>query len=366
MTTDYTQTGTRVGREQLLALVAALFATAGMRSGDADLLADTLVEADLSGVHSHGVLRVPEYVKKLTSEGVDPTGTPRVVSDRGSAIVVDGGNSMGQIGCSFAMERVIARARETGLAAAAIRGSNHSGACSYYSEMALKHDMIGIATTNALPTMAPVGGAERILGIDPLAVAIPAGEEHPISFDAAFSGSAHGKIRVYAQKGLELPEGWALDSQGRPTTDPLAAIDGLLVPIGGYKGASLAMIFGILSSMLSGAAYGTELGNMQDGPAAGRDGHFVMALNVASFVDVNEFKARVDRAIRQVHESRRAPGVDRLWVPGEKEFETRQRNSENGIPLNDVTLADLESTAAVLAVDTSDYSWLPGEGGRGD
>ena len=198
-----------------------------------------------------------------------------------------------------------------------------------------------------------------------MAVAIPAGEEHPISYDAAFSGSAHGKIRVYAQKGLDLPEGWALDSEGKATTDPLAAIDGLLVPIGGHKGASLAMIFGILSSMLSGAAYGTELSNMEDGPVAGLDGHFVMALNVASFVDVGEFKSRVDGAIRQVHESRRSPGVERLLVPGELEFETRERNAGTGIPLSDETLSDLGAAAAGVGVDVSDYAWLPEAGGEG-
>ena len=224
--------------------------------------------------------------------------------------------------------------------------------------MALPEDMIGIATTNALPTMAPEGGADPILGIDPLAVAIPAGEEHPISYDAAFSGTAHGKIRVYEQKGLSLPKGWALDSDGVPTTDPAAAISGLLLPIGGFKGASMAMIMGILSSMLSGAAYGTELGNIVDGPTAGRDGQFVMALNVASFIDVEEFKGRMDAAIRQVHDSRKAPGVDRVWVAGEREYETRAINSEQGIPLNDVTLRDIRVSAEGQGIDTSPYGWL--------
>src|SRR5688500_16212661 len=149
-------------------------------------------------------------------------------------MVVDGGNSMGQIGAQFAMERVIERATTTGLAAAAIRGSNHCGAMAFFAMQALPHDMIGLATTNALPTMAPWGGAERLLGINPLGIAIPAGEELPIVYDAAFSATAHGKVRVYQQKGLTLPEGWALDREGRPTTDPALAIGGLLMPIGGF------------------------------------------------------------------------------------------------------------------------------------
>lgn len=348
----------RVPFDQLCALVTNIFQSCGMQNQDASLLADSLAVADLGGVHSHGVLRVPEYVKKLTVAGVDPRGVPSVVSQAGGCLVVDGGNSMGQIGCRFAMERVIERAGETGLAAAAVRGSNHCGALAYFAEMALAHDMIGFATTNALPTMAPQGGAERILGIDPVAFAIPAGQEEPIVYDAAFAGSAHGKIRVYAQKGWTLPAGWALDASGQPTTDPAAAIDGLLIPIGGYKGASLAMIMGILSSMLSGAAYGTELGNMEDGPIAGKDGHFLMVIRIAAFEDVASFKQRVDAAIQQVHESRRAPGVDRLFVAGEKEFENRRAYLREGIPLNNVTLVDLARTAESVGVSASAYPWL--------
>src|SRR5262249_52899883 len=154
----------------------------------------------------------------------------------------DGGNTMGQIGANFAMQLAVERAGQSGIAAVAVRGSNHCGAMAYFAMQALPHDMIGWATTNALPTMAPWGGAERLLGINPLGIAIPASEERPIVYDGAFSGSAHGKIRVYQQRGLPLPEGWALDHDGNPTVDPAKAIDGLLLPIGGFKGAGLAMI----------------------------------------------------------------------------------------------------------------------------
>ncbi len=343
----------RVGVDALLTVVTAIFERCGMSGADAWRLGDSLVSADLRAVNSHGVMRVPEYVKKLTVDGVDPRGVPRVVRDAGACLVVDGGNSMGQIGAWFAMERVIERAESTGIAAAAIRGSNHCGAMAYYAAQALSHDAIGWATTNALPVMAPWGGAERILGINPLAVAIPAGEEPPIVYDAAFSGSAHGKVRIYQQRGLTLPEGWALDRDGRPTTDPAAAIDGLLLPIGGFKGAGLAMIMGILSSMLSGASYGTELGDLANGPRAGQDGHFVMAIRISAFEDVSAFKARVDRAIQQIHACRRAPGVDRIYAPGEKEFLAERENRRDGIPLPVATLADLRRVAIDLGVDLS-------------
>lgn len=328
-----------------------------MDETDARLLAHTLVDADLGGVHSHGVLRVPEYVHKLTTDGVDPQGRPRIVSGRGACLVIDGGNSMGQVGMHFAMTHAIAAAQEHGVGIAAIRGSNHSGAMAYYARMAVEQDMIGWATTNALPTMAPWGGVERLLGINPLGLGIPAGVEPPILYDAAFSGSSHGKIRIHQQKGEPLPEGWALDALGRPTTDPTAAIDGLLQPIGAFKGAGLAMMMGILSSMLSGAAYGPELGDMEHGPKAGCDGHFVMAIDVSAFEDVARFKGRVDAAIRQIRDCRRADGMPPPQAPGGIEHERRQSYSLSGIPLNAVTIADLATTAQAMGV-TVPAEWV--------
>jgi LDH2 family malate/lactate/ureidoglycolate dehydrogenase len=348
-----------VDSAELRALLGRIWQAAGMAADDAHLLADSLVDADLRGVHSHGVLRVPEYVHKLTTAGVDPRGRPRVVREFGACLVVDGGNSMGVVGATFAMRQAIARAATTGVAVAAVRGSNHCGAMGYYARMALPAGMIGIATTNALPTMAPWGGAERILGINPLAVAVPAADEPAIVYDAAFSASSHGKLRVYQQQGRPLPEGWALDRAGQPTTDPALAIAGLLMPIGAFKGAGLAMIMGILSSILSGAAYGAELGSMETGPTAGRDGHCFAALSVAAFEDPAVFLARVDAAIRQVRTSRRAPGVSRLYAPGELEHDTQQQYLAGGIPLNPVILADLARTTRALGIYPSPYGWLP-------
>ncbi len=350
--------GRRVDAGELLGLVSAIFRRCGMEDADAHLLADSLVFADLGGIHSHGVLRVPEYAQKLTADGVDPRGCPQVVRELGACIVVDGKNSMGQVGCHFAMQQAIEKARVHGLGAAAVRGSNHCGAMAYFAMQALPHDMIGWATTNALPTMAPWGGTERIVGINPLAVAVPAGAEYPLVFDAAFSGSSHGKIRIHHQKNLPLPEGWALDADGQPTTDPARAIDGLLMPIGAFKGVSLAMLMGVFSSMLSGAAYGTELGTMEDGPRAGGDGHFLMAINVAAFEETDRFKERIDAAIAEVHASRRAPGVERLYVAGEVEFMRRAQYEREGIPLNAATLEDIAATARDLGEDTSPFAWL--------
>jgi LDH2 family malate/lactate/ureidoglycolate dehydrogenase len=314
-----------------------------MRHSDAELLADSLAIADVRGVHSHGVMRVPEYVKKLRHDGVNPTGTPRVVRDAGAALVIDGDNAMGQIACHFAMSRAIERARSTGVALAAVRGSNHCGALFYFAMMALPADMIGLMSTNALPTMSPWGGRDKILGINPFAAAIPSGSEPPIVLDAAFSGSSHGKIRIYHQKGLSIPEGWAFDSEGRPTTDAAAAITGLLQPIGGHKGTGLAIVMGVLSSLLSGAAFGTELGNMVDGPRPGADGQFVMAIRVDFFEEIQRFKSRVDEIVRQIRGSRPAPGFERCYAPGEMEALTELEYRREGIPLPSDILDSLDA-----------------------
>ena len=226
---------------ELLGTTRAIFAATGMRAADAGLLAETLVHSDRRGVHSHGVIRVPDYVKKLTVDGVDPRGEPRLVSQRAGALVIDGGNSMGQIGGTFAMDLAIDAARENGIAFAALRGSNHCGALDWYTLRAVSAGMIGLAGTNALPTMAPWGGIDKIVGINPLSIALPGGEGPPFVLDFAFGATAHGKIRVYHQKGADIPEDWAFDADGNPTTDAAKALTGLIQPIGGHKGVALGM-----------------------------------------------------------------------------------------------------------------------------
>ena len=340
----------RVEQGLLSRQVTQVFSACGMSGPDASLLADSLVQADLRGIHSHGVLRVPDYVAKLTREGVNPRGTPKVVSRTGGAIVVDGDNSMGQIGGAFAMRRAIECACSSGIAAAAVGRSNHCGTMDYYVRMAVAEDMIGLATTNALPTMAPWGGVDKIVGLNPIGIGIPAGEEGAVVLDIALGATAHGKIRVHHQKGQPIPDHWAFDSEGRPTTDAAAALDGLIQPIGAFKGLGLAVCMGIFASLLSGAGYGTESGNMVDGATAGADGQFYMAIDVASFEDIDRFKARVDKVVHQIRTSRRAGGTDALFAPGGLEAETAARYRETGIPLNDSTLDDIRKAAAALGV----------------
>ncbi|MGE0503397.1 MAG: Ldh family oxidoreductase [Rhizobiaceae bacterium] len=347
------ETDRRVAAQTLESVVRRIFQACGMDEEDAALLAASLVHSDRRGIHSHGVIRVPEYVRKLTVGGVDPKGKPRLVSQASAALVVDGGNSMGQIGGYFAMRKAIEAARVHSVALAALGGSNHCGALDWYSLQAAEAGMIGICGTNALPTMAPVGGIDKIVGINPVSVAMPGDRSGGFVFDFAFGATAHGKIRVYAQKGSPIPEGWAFDSRGNPTIDPRKAMDGLIQPIGSHKGIALGMAVGLMSSLLSGSAYGTELGNMTDGAKAGMDGQFFMAIDIAAFTPLETFRHRLDSVIDEMRNSRRREGVDRIFVPGDIERDIERYYAENGILLSAETVNDVAATAGALNVDAS-------------
>lgn len=354
----------RIGFDELCQAASEIFAACGMRETDAQLLGMSLAYADLHGVHSHGVMRVPDYVGRMSAPkmpgdrsaiagvlgGVNPRGVPRLTRDRGAALVVDGGNSMGQIGGMFAMQSAIERAKTTGVAFAAVGNSNHCGGLFWFVQRAIDAGMIGIASTNALPTMAPWGGIDRIVGMNPLAIGIPTGNKPSFVMDAAFAACARGKVVVYHQKGEPIPDNWAFDAQGRPTTDAGAALQGLLRPVGDYKGVNVSMAMGVLSTLLSGAGYGTRLGSVDEGPNAGRDGHFMMAMDIDAFCDASDFRDEMDAVIDEIHTSRRAPGVDRIYSAGELEAVTAVSYRRDGIPLNDETLAELDRTATSLGV----------------
>ena len=219
----------------------------------------------------------------------------------------------------------------------------------YYVRLAVDEDMIGLATTNALPTMAPWGGVDKIIGLNPIGIGVPRGEG-ALVLDTALGATAHGKIRVFHQKGEPIPGDWAFDRDGRPTSDAGAALDGLIQPIGGYKGLGLAVCMGILSSLLSGAGYGTESGNMEDCAIAGADGQFYLAVNVAAFEELGRFSSRVYAVVQEIRTSRRAAGTDALHAPGDLESLTQARNRDAGIPLNDTTLGGMRRSALEVGV----------------
>ncbi len=341
----------RIPGDALEALVGRIFSSTGMSEPDAALLAATLVASDLRGVPSHGVLHVPGYVARLTDGGVDPRGRPTVASRKGGAIRIDGGNAMGQICASFAMRNAIGAAKTHGIAFAAVGNSNHCGAMAHYAEMATAGGLIGIALTNAMPTMAPWGGRDRILGINPIAIGIPAGDLPPFMLDISFSAVSRSKIVVHQQMNRQLDDGWALDETGRPTRDPEAALRGLLKPIGGHKGTGLAIASGILSTLLSGAAFGTGLGSLEDGAIAGADGHAFLALDVAAFEDPEVFQSQITDILDQIRRSRPAKGVSRLRYPGEGARQRALENRELGVPVSSASLKALVDVCLARGID---------------
>jgi len=343
----------RIERDVLERVVQDAFAGCGMSQEDAERVTDSLVHADMRGIHSHGVMRVPTYANSMLGGGIDPKGRPTVARDSGAAIVVDGGNAMGQVATTFAMKEAITRARDVGVCAAAIGSSNHCGAMDYYALMAAEADMIGYATTNALPTMAPFGGADQILGINPVGIAFPSAKHGPLVFDTSFGATARGRIQVFNQKGLDLPEGWAMDSDGNPTTDPAVALKGLIAPAGAHKGSGFSLMMGLLSTVLSGASYGVRLGSVDTGPNPGQDGQFVLAMNAAAFEDPSAVKDRVDDAVDEILSSRTGPGFDRVVPPGWLEADLMAEYGRDGIPLNAETIANIKTIAGKVGTDAS-------------
>ena len=346
------ETSVRVPIPVLLNAARATLSATGMPGDHAGLLAGCLVHADRRGVHSHGLAHLEYYVRLLLSGGVDPGGRPRLTADTGAALKVDGGNSIGHIGMAFAMQQAITRARQTGVALAAVGNSNHCGALYYFAAMAADHDMIGLCSTNAMPTMAPVGGRDRVVGLSPLSIAIR-GKRHRFLLDTSFGESARGKIAIYAQRGYALPPGWATDAAGRPTTDASAALEGLIQPIGRHKGIGLGMAMGMIASLLSDAAYGSELGDLVHGALAGRDGHFCMAMNIAAFAPVEVVRARVDAILMEARNVRRIEGCDRVYTPGELGDELEARSASEGVPLHGEQIAGMLRAAQAAGADVA-------------
>ncbi len=340
-----------VPREALEKFVRRVFVTAGVEADAANVLADVLVAADMRGVHTHGVSFLPQYVERILTGRVNPDGHPHVVKDDGAVIQVDADNAMGHLAAVFGMRQAISRARAFGVAAVAVRNSNHSGAMAYYPMLALSEDMIGLATTQALPTMAPWGGLDQLLGNDPLAVAIPADTERPIVLDTPFQNSFPLKIELWRQRGWPIPADWAFDAAGKPTTDPAEALKGFGQPAGGYRGVGLALVMSVFAALLTGSSWGRELTTIPGRANSGEVGHFFMAFNIAAFESVTRFKGRIDRIIREIHSSRRADGVERILVPGEREAECEEASRSLGIPLLESTINALDQLAQRLGVE---------------
>jgi len=331
---------------------SSLFDKAGVPTADARTVAESLVEADLRGVSSHGVTRVGIYLERLRGGVVNPRPSIRRLREGPGAVLLDGDNGLGAVVGRHAMAEAVRRAEQCGTAWVCVRNSNHFGTAAWYAMQALQAGCIGVALTGAPPTMPIWGGRSPFFGTNPFAVAVPAGEERPIVVDMATSVTARGKIILAAKKGEPIPEGLAIDPDGRPTTDAKLALAGAVLPFGGHKGSAIALLVEVLSAVLAGASMAPHVGNLYDNPTGVQDvGHGFGAIRIEAFAPLAEFTARMDRLIREARQCPRAQGADRVYMPGEIEFDNAARNAAQGLVLPDVTVEDLRMWGERLGVD---------------
>ena len=334
-----------IAPDRLLDFATAAYVRAGMPEADARLAADTLVQADLWGHQSHGVLRLPWYVARLKAGVCDPVAKPDLVVDAGAIAVMDGHDAMGQVLTARAMEDAIRRAKAHGIGAVALRRSNHFGTAMYFTLMAARAGCVGFLSTNASPAMAPWGGRRKTVGTNPWSWAAPAGAHPPMVLDIANTGVARGKIYLARQKGQPIPEGWAITAAGAPTTDPAEAIDGIILPMAGHKGYAIAVVMDMLSGVLTGSAFGTGVHGPYQTEHRSGAGQFMIALDIAAIQPLAEFGARMDRYIAELKSVPLAQGFEEVVYPGEIEARNDARNRADGLLLPHDTLADLQKLA---------------------
>jgi LDH2 family malate/lactate/ureidoglycolate dehydrogenase len=347
-----TEPSVPVSLERLRAFIAAAFERLGLPVADAISVATLMAEADLQGSDGHGVIRLPQYAQRIKAGGVNPRPDIRVVQERAGMALIHGDNGMGHLVMERAARLAIEKARVAGVAWVGSQWSNHAGPASLYARMPLAHDMIGlyfaVGNANHLP---PWGGLDMLLSTNPIAAAVPAAAEAPVVLDMATTVAAYGKVKAKAQRGETMPEGWMIDREGQPLTDPRRADEGFLLPIGGYKGYGLALLVGLLAGTLNGAAMGKDVVDFNhDQTSATNTGQAIVAIDIAAFGDVAAFKERVDALVRDLRASRRMPGVERIWLPGEQSQAKRVAYARDGIPIAAELMRKLNQLAEELGV----------------
>lgn len=323
-----------VSAQELKEIAVKILTIVGVPEGDATLIADHLVEADLQGRNSHGVFRLPAIVRGIKKKAISPRAQVEPIQETAAMALLDAKQGIGQVVSMKAMLLAMEKARHSGIGIVSVRGASHIGFLGYYTEYAAKQGMIGIALTNNEPATAPTGGAEPIHGTNPISIAFPTREE-PIVVDMATSVVARGKILLSLQKGQKIPKGWAVDSEGRDTEDPAAALAGSLLPIGGPKGYCLAFAFDILTGALAGASVGVDVKGTVHTEEVCTKGDLFIAIEPQMFCGFESFLDRVERLKEQIKGCKRAPGVSQIYLPGQPEKMTRLKRSQEGIPVNE-------------------------------
>jgi LDH2 family malate/lactate/ureidoglycolate dehydrogenase len=342
----------RIQAADLEAFIARAFEAVDVPRADATAIAELMTRADVNGSEGHGIFRLPQYIRRIKGGAVNVRPNIRIEREAAAMALVHGDNGMGHLVMRFAARLAIEKARTAGVAWVGAKWSNHAGPASLYAMMPLEHDMIGmyyaVGSANHLP---PWGGLEMLLSTNPVAVAVPTEREPPIVLDMATTVAAYGKVKTKAQRGETMPVGWMMDRNGQPLTDPKRANEGFLLPIGEYKGYGLALIIGILSGTLNQAAMGRDVIDFNaDDTTPTNTGHAIMAISLEAFGGVAEFKRSVDALARDIRGSKRLPGVERIWLPGEQSHAKRLERSTLGVPMPDALLASLRTLATELRI----------------
>jgi L-2-hydroxycarboxylate dehydrogenase (NAD+) len=337
----------------MLAFTRDALAACGVSDADAATAAKAMIEADITGFDAHGIFRLDMYVAALKSGRVNPKANIKPLQRSGGTALVDGDNGIGHLVMTYAANLAVELARQSGVGWVGARNSNHAGAAGIYAEIPVTQGMVGIyAAVSTANHMGLWGGAEALLGTNPIAIGIPAGKDAPVVLDIATSVSSFGTIRQYAVRGTPMPEGWVVDSKtGQPITDPKKVSDGVLLPIGGHKGSGLALIIGLLAGVLNGAAFGRDVVDFSaTGPEPTNTGQFVIALDVARFISPQLFASEMDRHLAELRASPTLPGFDAIRLPGEERRRRRTDRTANGVQLPAPLVAKLDELAGNLKI----------------
>ncbi|WP_305987489.1 Ldh family oxidoreductase [Roseibium sp. MMSF_3544] len=320
----------------LAAFLSSALQALEVPEADADIVARLMTQADLLGYDTHGSFRLRQYVNRLRDGGNNPRPDIKIVSDNAATAILDGDNGLGHLAMNRAADLAVEKARQSGIGWVGIRNGNHAGPASLYVNMVAEADMIGLmAAVGSANHVAPFGGLDLLLGTNPLAIAVPAAQSPPFVLDMATTTAAAGKIKVLAQRGEPMPEGWMVDRQGKPLTDPTRQSEGLLLPIGGAKGYGLAMAIGLLAGTLNGAAFGKDVVNFTKETATPTNtGQFIAAISISAFGDVESFKAAADRVFDEMRGAEPLPGFDPVRIPGQERPDILEKRRSGGIPLH--------------------------------
>lgn len=330
---------------ELIQFAKAVYQSVGLSEEDALLAADTLVQAELWGHSSHGMLRLAWYYARLKSGAMKPVTNTSLLVDSQAIAVMDGHDGVGQVIAKRAMLESVKRAKQHSVGIVSVRNSNHFGTCMYFTRMGAQQGCISILMSNAGPNMAPWGGRQKKIGTNPWSIAVPAGKHGAVVMDMANSGVARGKIYLAQKRRQSIPADWAIDKEGRPTTDPQAAIEGFILPMAGHKGYVMGVMVDILSGVLSGSAFLDQVHGPYDPVNKSGAGHFIVSLNVEAFQPLAEFETRIDDYIRSLKDVPLAEGHKQVYFPGEMENQADIRNRQTGLHLPEDTKQSLIQVA---------------------